>query len=170
MDRLILFNRQATAYIVMLITGVIGVTAASAVLAQPFLKNDLPLQMAQSSPLTGTWRLANMTVSNTPTPMLPAPSTELTAEFAGDRISGSGGCNRFMGGFQTQGEQLSVGPLASTFKACEQSIMDQEMRYLKALEGAERYEVNDQGLTISYRTEQEAGVLRFTAVTARGLW
>jgi heat shock protein HslJ len=92
-------------------------------------------------------------------PML--PSEELTAEFASDRISGSGGCNRFMGSYQTEGETLTIGPLASTFKACEESISTQETRYLQALQGAQRYEVTEQGLTIDYQTEEGAGVLRF---------
>ncbi|XPM57975.2 MAG: META domain-containing protein [Leptolyngbya sp. IPPAS B-1204] len=127
------------------------------------------LLMAQSTALAGNWRLANMTEDPTPTPMVPAG--ELTVEFAGDRISGSGGCNRFTGSFNTEGNQLQVSPLASTFKACEQSIMDQETRYLTALQGAQRYELDDQGqLTIFYQTEQTSGVLRFTNQTVRGMW
>jgi heat shock protein HslJ len=169
MKHIPLFNHYLMGCIATLTTGTVGVTVTIPAVAQHPLNSTQPLQMAQSS-LTGNWRLVNMTVSGTPTPMVPPQSTQLTAEFSGDRISGSGGCNRFMGGFQTQGEQLSIGPLASTFKACEESILDQEIRYLKALEGAERYEVNGQELTISYQTEQESGVLRFAAETVPGLW
>lgn len=125
-------------------------TAASAV---------KPLQLAQSTALAGSWRLANMTAGNLPTPML--PSEELTAEFASGRIAGSGGCNRFTGSYETTGQNLSIGPLATTFKACESSISTQETRYLQALQGAQRYAVTDQGLTIDYQTEEGAGVLRF---------
>lgn len=126
-------------------------------------------QASQSSPLIGNWRLTNMTESSAPTPMV--PSAELTADFVGNRISGSGGCNRFMGSYQTQGEQLTIGELASTFKACEEPIMNQEFKYLTALQGAQRYEVNDQReLTIFYQTEQESGVLRFISQGVRSLW
>jgi heat shock protein HslJ len=123
-----------------------------------------PQQMAQSSTLSGSWRLANMTAGNSPMPML--PSEELTLEFADGRVAGSGGCNRFMGGYETTGQNLSIGPLASTFKACEEPIMSQEMNYLQALQGAQRYELNDQGLTITYQTDQGSGVLRFLPAEA----
>lgn len=104
-----------------------------------------------------------------PTPMV--PSDELTVDFAGDRVSGSGGCNRFMGGYEVKGKQLSIGTLASTRKACEQDKMGQESRYLTALQGAQRYEINDLGqLSIFYLTQQGSGVLRFTSRAVRGLW
>ena len=103
--------------------------------------------------------------------MVVPQANELTAEFAENRISGAGGCNRFMGGYKTEGEQLSVEPLASTFKACESGLMTQEARYLKALQAAQRYEVDRQGqLCIFYKTEQETGVLRFASQNVRGLW
>lgn len=168
LNRRIFLNQRFLTYSFVCMTGAVSVLAVP-VLAQPALER--PLQMAQSaSAIAGSWRLANMTESPFPTPML--PSTDLTAEFADGRVSGSGGCNRFNGGYQAPGSnQLSIGPLASTFKACEQSLMDQESRFLKALQGAQRYEMDgpDQ-LTIYYKTEQNSGVLRFTAQAVRGLW
>ncbi|MEX0269649.1 META domain-containing protein [Leptolyngbyaceae cyanobacterium UHCC 1019] len=150
-----------------LIIGSIGVTTTSSVMAQDSLEK-MPRQIAQSSALTGSWRLANMTEPPFPTPML--PSTDITADFSGDRVTGSGGCNRFNGGFKTKGNQLTIDPLASTRKACEEGVMTQEARFLKALQTAQRYEVNDQGLQIFYKTEQGIGVLRFVSQTVRGLW
>jgi len=110
------------------------------------------------------------------------PVGELTAEFSKGRISGSGGCNRFNGSYTTKGNQLKIGPLASTFKACEPPIMQQETRFLTGLQAAQRYEVNQDGLQIFYQTKQGKGVLRFTAESGsqngaqrgsqdvRGLW
>ncbi|WNZ21537.1 META domain-containing protein [Leptolyngbya sp. NK1-12] len=162
------FSQHLTRPILALIVGLSGISVANMASALPVLEQP-PLLMAQSTALAGNWRLANMTEDPTPTPMVPAG--ELTVEFAGDRISGSGGCNRFTGSFDTEGNQLQVSPLASTFKACEQSIMDQETRYLTALQGAQRYELDDQGqLTIFYQTDQTSGVLRFTNQTVRGMW
>ena len=159
---------QLAGCLVPLIVGIVEVTAANPVLAQRSLEK-MPLQMAQSSALTGSWRLANMTEPPFPTPML--PSTDITADFSGDRVTGSGGCNRFMGSYKTKGNnQLSISPLASTRKACEESLMTQESRFVKALQTAQRYEVNDQGLQIFYKTEQGTGVLRFTSQNVRGLW
>jgi heat shock protein HslJ len=159
-----------TGYRVTLLVGFLAVVAVSPVIAQSSIEKAQPFQMAQSSPIEGSWRLANIVESPTPTPMVPPKTPELTAEFTGDRVSGSGGCNRFMGGYTIKGDQLSIGPLASTFKACEESIMKQEAKYLKALEGAQRYEVDDQGLQIFYQTEQTSGVLRFTSKAVQGLW
>ncbi|GAB4369741.1 MAG: hypothetical protein Kow00121_09890 [Elainellaceae cyanobacterium] len=153
----------------MLTIGLFGATAVSSAMASVFPKHSL--LMAQTTSLSGSWRLANMTESAAPTPMVPSTDTELTADFADGRITGSGGCNRFMGGYETQGEQLSIGPLASTFMACEEAVMNQETRYLSALQGAQRYEIDDQGqLTIVYQTEQESGVLRFVPQSVQALW
>ena len=76
-----------------------------------------------------------------------------------------------MGSYKTKGNnQLSISPLASTRKACEESLMTQESRFVKALQTAQRYKVNDQGLQIFYKTEQGTGVLRITSQNVRGLW
>lgn len=161
---------RAERFKVRLIALSIGLLSSMAInpgIASPLSEN---LLMAQTTSITGDWRLVSITESETPTPMLPPQTTELTASFADDRVSGSGGCNRFMGGYQTEGNQLSIGPLASTFRACEETVLNQEVRYLAALQGVQRYEVDDQGLALFYETEQGSGVLRFTAQTVRGLW
>ncbi|WP_088890379.1 META domain-containing protein [Leptolyngbya ohadii] len=148
---------------------VAGLSWMAPAIAQPQEQNSLlaetPVQMAQTSSLTGSWKLANMTAGNSPMPMLPASDTVPTAEFRDGRIAGSGGCNRFMGGYETEGNQLKIGPLASTFMACQPAVMSQESTYLKALQGAQRYEITDDGLTIFYETEEGEGVLRFVAQT-----
>lgn len=166
------FTHPLTNCVITLTLGVVGVAIASPAIAEHFPATTQPLQMAQSSSLTGNWRLANMTAPGSPMPMVPAP--ELTADFANGRISGSGGCNRFNGGYKTTGNQLSIGPLATTYKACEEAVMTQEFNYLKALQAAQRYEVNPDGLQIFYKTDQGTGVLRFVAQDikqdVRGLW
>lgn len=140
-----LFNQCLTGSIVLPILSSIGVMSAHA--------KALP---------SGNWRLTSMAETALPTPMV--PSDELTVDFAGDRVSGAGGCNRFMGGYKVKGEQLSIGTLASTRKACEQDKMGQESQYITALQGARRYEINDRGqLSIFYQTQQGSGVLRFTS-------
>jgi heat shock protein HslJ len=175
MDYKILLDSRFIRFAATLAIGFIGSVAVNPEMALSFSGNAAlsgnTLLMAQSASLAGSWRLVNISESATPTPMVPPQDTELTASFEGDRIFGSGGCNRFMGGYQTEGNQLTISPLASTRMACEESVMNQEIRYLMALEGAQRYEVNDQGeLQIFYQTEQGAGILRFTSQTVRGLW
>jgi heat shock protein HslJ len=174
MSGFVSFNQFVTQkmirYIVAVAIAGSGAVVALPAIAQEF-SGDVPLQMAQTSSIAGNWRLANMTAGETPTPMVPSADIELTADFADGRITGSGGCNRFMGGYELDGDRLTIGPLASTFKACEEPIMSQEMLYLNALQGAQRYELDTQGnLTIVYQTEQESGVLRFVPQTVRALW
>lgn len=59
-----------------------------------------------------------------------APS--LTLEAAGARASGSGGCNRFSGGYTREGQSLRFTPLAATKMACPD--METEGAYFAALE------------------------------------
>lgn len=162
------FNQLLTGCAVTLAVGFAGVAATNPAVAQP-TPNKTPLLMAQSSAIAGSWRLVSM--GETTAPTVPPQTTELTTNFEGDRISGSGGCNRFTGSYQTESNTLSIGALASTRKACEESVMNQESKYLTALQAAQRYEVNNQGeLNIFYQTAQESGVLRFTSQTVRALW
>ncbi|MBF2001850.1 MAG: META domain-containing protein [Synechococcales cyanobacterium M58_A2018_015] len=162
-----LWHWRVASGMIVLVAGASSITPLPA-LAQP--THPPVFDMAQSSAaLSGSWRLANMTTAGSPMPMV--PSADLTLELSGDRVAGSGGCNRFMGSFQTDGNRLSISPLASTFKACEPSVMNQESTYLAALQGAQRYEIDDQNqLTITYQTEQGSGVLRFVPLAVRGLW
>jgi heat shock protein HslJ len=63
--------------------------------------------------------------------------TRLTVEFMSERrVSGSAGCNSFVGTYTAAGSVLTIGPLASTRKACLQpeGIMEQEAAFLRALE------------------------------------
>jgi heat shock protein HslJ len=66
------------------------------------------------------------------------PGTEITAAFGTDRrVSGSSGCNRYVGAYEVGGPGLEVGPLATTRMFCgDPGVMDQEQRYLSALQGA----------------------------------
>src|SRR5688572_11384644 len=61
-----------------------------------------------------------------------------TLEFvAADKVAGRGGCNQFGGPALVSGNTVRFGPLFSTKMACaETAAMDQESRYLKALESA----------------------------------
>jgi heat shock protein HslJ len=64
-------------------------------------------------------------------------------EFATEgKISGSGSCNRFSGSATINSGSIQVGPLAATRMACVPAVDDQETRYLKALQGAERLAFN----------------------------
>jgi heat shock protein HslJ len=75
--------------------------------------------------------------------------TTSTAVFGDDgRITGSAGCNTYMGPYQTDGQRLTIGPLATTRMACPQPVMDQETAYLAALQNATRYELESGRLVL----------------------
>ena len=53
---------------------------------------------------------------------------------AGDgKLAGSGGCNRFFGSYEQQGEALSFSPLGSTRMACPPDIMKREQAFFDML-------------------------------------
>ena len=64
--------------------------------------------------------------------------TEPTAEFSADgTVSGSTGCNTFHGPYTLRGQELDVGRLSATEKACPTADASaQEAGYLSALESA----------------------------------
>lgn len=92
--------------------------------------------------LVATWRLVG-TQGNTP----------LTVTFSADgRITGSSGCNTFMGRYNVDDQALSVGPLASTRRACAApELQAQEQRFLQDLQQVTRLEVSGGQLTLVTR-------------------
>lgn len=56
------------------------------------------------------------------------------------RVSGSGGCNRLLGGYRLDGEQIAFGDLALTMMACITG-MEREQAFLGALRDATRWRV-----------------------------
>lgn len=169
MNPMLFLSQRLAKYTSILIIGLIGLSIANATTAQGLPEKSKVIPMAQApASIAGSWRLANMTEDPFPTPMVPVG--DLTVEFANGKVFGSGGCNRFNGGYKTTGNQVAIGPLASTFMACEPAVMQQETRFLAALQGAQRYEVNDQGLQIFYKTDKASGVMRFTARVVPSLW
>lgn len=69
-----------------------------------------------------------------------------TIQFLEDgRIAGTGSCNRYTGRWALNGETLEIGPLASTRKACEPALMDQEDRFLRQLESIRSFDISPRG-------------------------
>jgi heat shock protein HslJ len=78
-------------------------------------------------------------------PVIVEPGTRPTGVFGPDgAFSGNGSCNNLIGSFETDGQSISFGPVASTMMACETG-MDQETAYLAALENAISYEITRAG-------------------------
>jgi len=80
--------------------------------------------------------------------------SKITAKFQSEesKITGSGGCNHYFGGYQTGGNKLTIGPyIASTEMACmePEGVMDQEYQYLRILQTAEDYQVKGKEFVIN---------------------
>ncbi|MBO6558804.1 MAG: META domain-containing protein [Pseudomonadales bacterium] len=62
--------------------------------------------------------------------------SRITVKFEGDRgqVSGSSGCNRYFGNYSFTKDQLKIESLASSRRTCVPALMNQEQRFLKALE------------------------------------
>jgi len=125
------------------------------------MKVDLQLVRASadaalSAPtLVGSaWRLEDLAGAST------LDRVEATIEFPeAGRVAGLASCNRFFGYFETSGATLTIARLGATKKLCPPSLMDQETKYLRALEGAERFAL--EGATLSVYSKGLDKPLRF---------
>ena len=94
-----------------------------------------------------------------------APAT-LTFSAAGeqaDRLSGSGGCNRYFASYTLTGDRLHIRAMGSTRMMCDPVRMAQEDRFFQALSTAEHCELSQGELLIAYA----GGTLRFAPSSAR---
>ena len=78
-----------------------------------------------------------------------------------DQVGGYAGCNQFTGSMTVTGDGLSVGPIASTRRMC-QDVMEQESAFLQALENAQRYSISGEDLAIENASGEVT--MRFVAV------
>jgi heat shock protein HslJ len=82
-----------------------------------------------------------------------------TIEFAEDRVSGTGGCNRFFGGYSVDGDRLTFSAVGSTRMACEEEIMRREDAFFAVLNEAQNFRRDGDRLVIRDNREREV-VLR----------
>jgi len=120
---------------------------------------------ASNEPLENTyWKLTHLGDA----PVAAPPERQREAHFilhpADKRVSGSGGCNRFTGGYELAGDRLSFGRMAATMMACADA-MDSEKAFLSALQQAARARVQAQRLELL--DASGSVVARFEAVHLR---
>jgi heat shock protein HslJ len=146
------------------------VTAGQAVAVRPLsvISVDVPGDAIAVKPaLAGTsWTLVSW--GNPDSPNDRVANTEITLAFEDDRIGGTSGCNRFMASYTANNSQLEIGVPAGTRMACPEEIMEQEFKFLAALEGAQDYAIADGQLRVNYTTDEGEGVLIFAADGASG--
>ena len=112
--------------------------------------------------LDGTsWRLVELG-ENEPV----ADDVEITIAFAGDQLSGKGGCNNYNGSFTLDDVNpfaIAIGPLASTRMLCPDPAGSLESAYFDALGQASLWGYDFGNLVISYGSGEGRKLLRFTA-------
>ena len=123
---------------------VLLITAPALVQAQP--GRDLSTSQRV---LAGTeWQLVSLGPPGSEANVV--PGTTPSANFGEDgRVGGSTGCNGYGGTYEVRDETISIGRLVSTRRAClDQNANEQERRFLAALEGANRFRLTSNRLSI----------------------
>jgi len=97
--------------------------------------------------LDGTsWTLKTYDVSGTATPV-PAGMI-VDAKFVTGKVNGFAGCNVYTASAAISGAKLTIGPAATTMKACEPAISAVETAYLANLAKAATFTATAEALTI----------------------
>jgi heat shock protein HslJ len=138
-----------------------AVIHCSVVMAQSF--SDVSIQ---EQVLAGTqWRLVSFGRVGAETKL--TAGAAVTLKFGtDDRMSGSGGCNSYGGGYRVQGTRIKFSQLFSTERACANSNANQqESRYLSALETANKFRLSLNRLLIYY--DSDRSILDFVSDTPR---
>lgn len=118
-------------------TSLTGLALASALVAAACASS------APEAPLSGTrWQAQSIEGA-------PVAYRTPTIEFEANRISGTGGCNRFFGGYTISGDRISFGGVGATEMACEPVIMAQEAAFHTALSSAQTFRREGDALILS---------------------
>jgi heat shock protein HslJ len=123
--------------------------------AQPKSAQAVPFSL-----IAGEWLLEDLAGSG----VMDGIQATLTFPEPG-KIAGNGSCNRFFGPAEISGDTIKLGPLASTRMACPDPVMNQEMKYLAALQAAERFEWKDPYLLIYCKGFEKP--LRYTRLSSK---
>ncbi len=94
-----------------------------------------------------TWQLVSMGADNE-TPVASVASRVQVTFSEDGRVAGNAGCNSFKGNYRVDGDQIEIGPLATTRKMCEQNVMTVERTVLQGMEQATSFEIKDGQLTL----------------------
>ena len=107
----------------------------------------MTLRMVGSATLENTyWKLVSLGERPVAAPERQGEA-HLILHPADGRVSGSGGCNRFTGSYELDGEKLTFGSIAGTLMACPAG-MDIEREFLAALKEARKARVLVQQLQL----------------------
>jgi len=111
----------------------------------------LVFSVLEPEPLVGTpWQLTGYN-NGTGGFVSVLADTEITAAFGKDgKLSGLAGCNNYAASYEVTGNQISLGPAASTMMMCSEpaGVMEQEQTYLSALQSAATFDIEGKQLSL----------------------
>ena len=113
-----------------------------------------PIETETSWQITA-WEQQGVAVNN-------LPAAEISINLDARRISGFGGCNNFGGPLTLTDEQITIGPLRSTQRSCDETIMNQETRFFQAIQSVQRVTSTGNQLILSYTVDQSENNLYFS--------
>jgi heat shock protein HslJ len=109
----------------------------------------LTYQAGTSADLEGAWLVTGINNGAGAVSSVVSGS-RVTMVFAQGLVAGNAGCNRYNGGYSTDGQSIAIGPLMSTRMACpDQAITAQEAQFLTALSAADTWQVSGNQLTLT---------------------
>ena len=112
---------------------------------------------------TSDWRLDRyLDASGQMTAVL--PDATVTASFMGGKLSGSAGCNRYFGNYNTGTEnQLSISTyIGATMMACAPPVAEQERQYLDRLPVVVAFQL--EGSSLRLLDKDQRAVLEYSAI------
>jgi heat shock protein HslJ len=99
-----------------------------------------------SGSVEGKWKLVSYGSPSAQTPAVEGVETSI--EFKDGQMSGNVGCNGFSGEYTVEGDTITFSPVISTMMFCE-NVADQETGTLAAFQGAAKFTVDGNKLTIT---------------------
>lgn len=112
------------------------------------MTSDSATTSAQTSQalLSTQWQLVSL-ADGTPIKTAPQRAPTLTFNPNKQRIAGSGGCNRFIGGYTLKGSSLTFTQPGITMMACQKG-MTVERHYMQALNHVASWRIDNSTLTL----------------------
>ncbi len=132
---------------------------------QSNLNYDLKRTASTTATLQETyWVLTSLGENPLPQPSANQREPNIILHTAGERFTGSGGCNSISGSYSLKDDTLAFGQTVSTMMACING-MQTEQAMLKALSQTRRYKISGQNLDLF----DDAGIrlARFEAIALR---
>ena len=91
------------------------------------------------SSLAGTWVVEDILGGGI------IDDSRVTLEFSEQRVGGKASCNSYQGAWSLENDKLSIVDVAVTMMACPEALMNQERRFLDALNSADGIRFDDTG-------------------------